>query len=66
VTYAQARALTMDPERETWLRRVASAARSAADDVRGLNDPSASDLLADLEELHTRLIEELRAAGLDD
>jgi hypothetical protein len=55
----------MDPEREAWIRRVDVAAQSAAEDLRKLNDPSAAELLSELDELHARLLDELRAAGLD-
>jgi hypothetical protein len=64
MTYAAARSLTMDPEREAWIRRVAAAAHSAAEELRKLNDPSAQDLLSDLDDLHERLVEELHATGL--
>jgi hypothetical protein len=55
----------MDTEREAWIRRVAAAAHGAAEELRRLDDPSAADLLNDLEELRASLIEELRAAGLE-
>jgi hypothetical protein len=65
MSYAAARPMTsMSPEREHWVRRVAGAAQRAADDLRQLDDPSTHDLLRDLDELHDRLVAELRAAGL--
>lgn len=65
MTYAEATWPSMDPEREAWLRRVAAATQNAAEELRKLRDPSAKDLLDDLDDLHARLVEELRASGLD-
>jgi hypothetical protein len=65
MTYAQAQSPMMDPEREAWIRRVAAAAQSAAEQIRKLDDPSAGDLLSDLDDLRARLVDELHASGLD-
>lgn len=65
LTYAEAQSAMMDPEREAWIRLAGAAAHSAAEQLRKLDDPSADDLLIDLDDFHTRLVEELRAAGLD-
>jgi predicted trehalose synthase len=55
------KALSMDPEREAWIRRVAAAAGSAAEHLRKLDDPFARELLSDLDALQQRLVAELHA-----
>jgi hypothetical protein len=66
MTYPGAESLTgMEPEREAWVRRVAAAAQNAAIELRKLDDPSAQDLLEDLDDLREKLIAELRAGGLE-
>jgi hypothetical protein len=45
----------VDPEEQLWTERVADAALRAADELRALDDPATSGLLADLDALHARL-----------
>jgi hypothetical protein len=46
----------LDPARLLWTERVAEAARQAAEELRALDDPTTSGLLADLDALHARLL----------
>ena len=55
----------MDVPRQQWALSVARAARKAADELRGLDDPTVTDLVHDLEQLYERLAAELREAGLE-
>jgi hypothetical protein len=56
----------VDREHLEWLARLAEAARRAAEDLRGLDDPHHHDLLMDLDDLHTRLTAELEATPPED
>ncbi len=46
-------------ESREWLERLVRAARVAAAELRGLDDRSVTDLIADLDALERRLMEEL-------
>jgi hypothetical protein len=52
----------LDPDRQQWLERVSQAAESAAQTLRDRNDPLVAGLLQDLNELHARLTDQLRAS----
>ena len=51
----------MDVQRRDWLERVIAACERVAADVPDPNDPYLRTLLADVETLRSRLVEELRA-----
>jgi hypothetical protein len=51
----------MNEQERWWREHVATAAQRAADRLRRLDDPQASWLLDDLEELRERLMTELAA-----
>jgi hypothetical protein len=55
----------MDLPRQQWALNVARATRTAAEELRELDDPTVTDLLHDLDELYDRLAAELRTAGLE-
>lgn len=48
-----------DDATRSWRLRVAEAARRAADQLRAENHPYHRRMIADLDELHTRLTDEL-------
>ena len=51
----------MEEERRAWLDRVIAACERVAAEVPDPNDPYLRTLLADVEALRSRLLEELRA-----
>ena len=52
----------LGPERRLWLERVIDACERAAEQLPDQSDPYLRTLLADIEELRSRLVAELRAA----